>query len=200
MHDMEAALCAASCFIVISIKRFMVSFFGNKEIKPKTIDRVFISSKARLTAILEIIRNQPKLIFITWFEESSGQLETLLLTNNPQVEIYMAKEIAAHNVLDKPVVFFEHYPLITRETELIQKLQLKEAIFFSALEDPLFKHFGGDKIISMMEKMGLSENEAIEHPMITNAIRNAQEKISQEVSIESHARSQAEWFSKNIVK
>ena len=55
-------------------------------------------------------------------------------------------------------------------------------------------------MISLMEEMGLSKNEAIEHPMISTAIKNAQEKISKEIIVDYPALSQAEWFSKNIVK
>jgi preprotein translocase subunit SecA len=61
-------------------------------------------------------------------------------------------------------------------------------------------HFGGEKMISLMEKMGVSENEVIEHPMISAAIKNAQEKISKEIIVEHAAQCQAEWFSKNIMK
>jgi preprotein translocase subunit SecA len=82
----------------------------------------------------------------------------------------------------------------------LEKLQLKQAIFYSALDEPLFKFFGGDRISSMIEKLGLSENEAIEHQMISTAIKNAQEKISKQVVIDYSAQSQAGWFSKNIVK
>jgi hypothetical protein len=35
--------------------------------------------------------------------------------------------------------------------------------------------------------------------MITNVIKNAQEKISKQVVIDHTAQSQADWFSKNIV-
>jgi hypothetical protein len=112
----------------------------------------------------------------------------------------MARESLPHNALDNPVVFVEHHPSGIKEKELLEKLQIREAMFYSALDEPLFKHFGGDNIISMMEKMGLSENEAIEHPMISAAIKNAQEKISNGLVIEHSAQSQADWFSKNIVK
>jgi hypothetical protein len=116
------------------------------------------------------------------------------------VEIYIAREIAAHHVQNKDVLFFEHYPLSTKEDELLERLQLTEAVFYSSLDEPIFMHFGGEKMISLLEKMGFSENEAIEHTMVSAAIKNAQEKISKEVMIEHAAQSQAEWFSKNIVK
>lgn len=178
----------------------MFSLFGKEDAQTKIIDRVFVSSIAKQNAILEKICNQANSILVTWFDESYRQIETLLQSGNLKAEIYMARQIAAHHIQNNPVLFFEHYPFFIKEKELLEKLQLKEAVFYSALDEPLFIHFGGDKMITLMEKMGLSENEAIEHPMITTAIKNAQEKISKQLVVEHSATSQAEWFSKNIVK
>lgn len=188
-------------FILSSSKRnCMLSFFGKKEIKPKTTDRVFISSKAKSNAVVDKIRNNGNILLIFWFDDSYEEVQHLIQSNNLQAELYMAREIAAHDVHNKTVLFFEHYPLAVKERELLEKLQLKEAFFYSALDEPIFRHFGGDKIVSLMEKLGLSENETIEHAMISNAIKNAQEKLSTKVVIDHFAQSQSEWFSKNIVK
>lgn len=95
-------------------------------------------------------------------------METLLQSSNLKAEIYMAKQIAAHHIQNNQVLFFEHYPFLIKENELLEKLQPNEAVFYSALDEPFFKHFSGDKMISLMEKMGLSENEAIEHAIDKN--------------------------------
>jgi hypothetical protein len=178
----------------------MFSFLRNKKAGTKIIDRVFISSKAKTNAIVEMIQNQNNTSIMCWFDESYEQLEKLIQSNNLNAGIYMAKENLPYNALVNPVVFVEHHPSGIKEKELLEKLPIREAIFYSALDEPLFKHFGGDKIVLMMEKLGLSENEAIEHPMISAAIENAQEKISTGLVIEHSAQSQADWFSKNIVK
>ncbi len=49
--------------------------------------------------------------------------------------------------------------------------------FFVSLEDHLMRVFGGDRIKSVMGKLGLPEDEAIENRMITNSLEGAQEKI-----------------------
>ncbi|QCI24289.1 preprotein translocase subunit SecA [Buchnera aphidicola (Muscaphis stroyani)] len=49
--------------------------------------------------------------------------------------------------------------------------------FYLSMEDSLMRIFASDKIISMMKKLGLSSNEAIEHPWVTKAIENAQKKV-----------------------
>ncbi|MGB0452820.1 MAG: preprotein translocase subunit SecA [Bacteriovoracaceae bacterium] len=49
--------------------------------------------------------------------------------------------------------------------------------FFISLEDDLMRIFGSDRIKNIMTKMGMSDDEPIEHRMITNAILKAQKKV-----------------------
>ena len=49
--------------------------------------------------------------------------------------------------------------------------------FFLSLEDDLLRIFGSDKLKAFMEKLGMSEGEALEHPWLTNAIEQAQKKV-----------------------
>ena len=49
--------------------------------------------------------------------------------------------------------------------------------FYLSLEDDLLRIFGGDKLLKVMDKLGMKEGEPIEHPMVTKAIENAQKKV-----------------------
>ena len=49
--------------------------------------------------------------------------------------------------------------------------------FYLSLEDDLLRIFGSDRITSIMEKLGMEEDEPIEHSMISRAIENAQRKV-----------------------
>lgn len=49
--------------------------------------------------------------------------------------------------------------------------------FFLSLEDDLMRIFGSDRIKSFMTKMGMKDDEPIEHKMISNAIAKAQKKV-----------------------
>ncbi len=49
--------------------------------------------------------------------------------------------------------------------------------FFLSLEDDLMKMYGGERIAWLMDKIGLSEDERIEHPLLSKAIENAQKKV-----------------------
>jgi len=49
--------------------------------------------------------------------------------------------------------------------------------FYLALEDDLLRIFGGERMSSVMEKMGMEEGEPIAHGLISRAIENAQTKV-----------------------
>jgi len=49
--------------------------------------------------------------------------------------------------------------------------------FFLSLEDNLLRIFGGDKIKSIMERLGIKEGESIESKLVTRAVENAQKKV-----------------------
>jgi preprotein translocase subunit SecA len=52
-----------------------------------------------------------------------------------------------------------------------------ETQFFVSLEDQLMRVFASDTLKSMMGKLGMPEDEAIEHRLISRALESAQEKI-----------------------
>ena len=51
------------------------------------------------------------------------------------------------------------------------------SIFFISLQDELMRIFGGDSIDGMLKKLGLKENESIDHPWINKAMERAQQKV-----------------------
>ena len=52
-----------------------------------------------------------------------------------------------------------------------------ESRFYIALEDDIIRLFGGERIQGVMERLGMSEGDCIEHPLLTKAIENAQKKV-----------------------
>ena len=51
--------------------------------------------------------------------------------------------------------------------------------FFLSLEDDLMRIFGGERMDSWLQKLGMKEDEAILHPLMTRAIERAQQKVEQ---------------------
>jgi len=49
--------------------------------------------------------------------------------------------------------------------------------FYLSLEDNLMRIFASERVSTIMQKLGMKEGEAIEHPWVTKAIENAQRKV-----------------------
>ncbi len=49
--------------------------------------------------------------------------------------------------------------------------------FYLSLEDNLMRIFASDRVGALMQKLGMKEGEAIEHPWVNKAIENAQRKV-----------------------
>jgi preprotein translocase subunit SecA len=59
--------------------------------------------------------------------------------------------------------------------------------FFLSLEDDLMRLFGGDRLGSIMDRLGVQEGEVIKHKMVTKAIERAQKKVeAQNFAIRKH--------------
>ena len=53
------------------------------------------------------------------------------------------------------------------------------AQFFLSLEDDLLRIFGGERLANLMDRLGIKEGEAIEHELLTSAIRRAQKRVEE---------------------
>ncbi len=51
--------------------------------------------------------------------------------------------------------------------------------FYLSLEDDLMRIFGGDRVKNLMDRMGMPDDEPIEHPWVTKSIENAQRKVEE---------------------
>jgi len=51
--------------------------------------------------------------------------------------------------------------------------------FYLSLEDDLMRIFAGDRVKNLMERLGMPDNEPIEHPWVTKSVENAQRKVEE---------------------
>jgi hypothetical protein len=177
----------------------MLNLFKKKSSETKVIDKIWMAQVDKWKACAELTRTNPDNFFVAWFDETRQQLEDIFIKENlPIQNILSAREAGTHQLKNKPFVFIEHYPLRSKEQLLFTSLQPSDILIYSALDEPLFMHFGGEKIIQMMKQLGMKETESIENSMLSNAIRNAQEKIEKKVLADQTSRSQNDWLSKNF--
>jgi preprotein translocase subunit SecA len=51
--------------------------------------------------------------------------------------------------------------------------------FYLSLDDDLMRIFAGDRVKNLMDRMGMPDDEPIEHPMVSKSIENAQRKVEE---------------------
>ncbi|QOI96893.1 MAG: hypothetical protein HRU69_05015 [Flammeovirgaceae bacterium] len=164
-----------------------------KDDSVKIIDRVWLSTPAKWNACVAMLKANPACLFIAWFEDTSLQLKSLLGNEAP---VFLANEV--NYVNGRLVMMVEHYPLAQTEQDFFKRLQLREVPVLSALDEPLFMQFGGERTVELMKKLGMGEDEILGHDLITSSIRRAQQKISRSVKVEQKAPSQEKWFALNF--
>ncbi|MBK8877624.1 MAG: hypothetical protein IPN74_03455 [Haliscomenobacter sp.] len=104
---------------------------------------------------------------------------------------------SSEDVEGKTVLFLEHYPLLSREHRIFTGWKPAQVLFLTALDEPLFSRFGGERLVNLVQQLGLEETENLEHPMITKSISRAQRKLDEALKGgDILAESQAEWFEK----
>ena len=176
--------------------------FGKKEEDAEGLlftDRAYMTTIAKMHACLELSQKDNTYVFIAWFRDTATAFRNYFLEHGASADrIREAKHLNASIILNNKPVFTEHYPIYTREEDLVKEWGIEKIPVYSALDEPLFKHFGSEKLIPMMKLMGMKENEMIEHAMVTKSIIKGQHKIESQLTVEQHASSQDEWMKKNL--
>jgi hypothetical protein len=177
----------------------MFNLFKKKEASVKVTDKIWMSEEAKWKGIVNEWKQNPELVIIAWFDATYRHLQTVFAENTTgPVSLFISRQINGPEIADRKIIFAEHYPIPAKEQDAFGRWHLKEAIVHSAMDEPLFKHFGGEKIIEMMKQLGMKEDGVITHRMISQAIINAQEKIEKKVVAETPANSQQEWLQRNL--
>ena len=171
----------------------MFGLFGKKKKSLMVHDKIWITEKAKFDACIEFRKAIPNVVFVAWFEETQTNLEKYGKENNFEIEVHLADRMSLMNQ-GKEFIFVEHHPLQAEEQRIADKFGVKEITVLSSISDPIFILFGGDKILNLMRKMGMEDDEMIEHDMISKSIMRAQEKIAQKSTQNVSAKSQGDWL------
>lgn len=176
--------------------------FGKKEKEDKEHlfkDKAYMTTEAKMKACSEIAKANDSTIFIAWFAETAKQFKNYFSANGiNENRITEASHLHSSQLISNTPVFVEHYPLHNKELDLVANWDTKNLLVYSAMDEPLFKHFGSEKLIPLMKMMGMKEDEVIEHAMVSKSIISGQKKIEEQVSFEKSALSQGEWMRLNL--
>ena len=162
-------------------------------------DRAYMTTEAKKKACSTLAAENTSVIFIAWFSDTAKEFKNYFSANGlDENRVTEAKYVTTAQLNNHSAIFVEHYPMHSREEKFVEHWNSKDILVYSAMDEPLFKHFGSEKLIPLMKMMGMKENEVIEHSMVSKSIQNGQKKIEEQVTVEQTASSQAEWMERNI--
>ena len=160
-------------------------------------DLVWMSTDAKAKGCLSLLESSPDAVVLFWFADTRTTFAPLLESKFPNIELKHAFDVQPHEVLEKKVIFLEHHPMRSKEANFLLGCKASDVYVLSALNEALFKQFGGDKTLAIMRKMGMQEDEVLEHAMITSSIERAQQKLEKKAISDDASGSAAEWIRKN---
>jgi hypothetical protein len=210
------------------IKRAMGLFSFGKSGPPLPSNKVWKTQaaclKGTVTEAMMAIKKGELSVIVTFFEESHAQLTDSLKASAVPFEIVTslnAYGIENHKgtvviftafsqspvagspkKLKASIFFMGHYPFVAAEKKVVESLQSTfpdaRLSFCLSLEDPLFERLGTDNLVPLLEKIGLTDDECIEHALVTKALARALEKLNENLSSEMKAHSMREWLNRNL--
>ena len=176
----------------------MFNFFRKKSEGTQVSDAVFISTAAKYQVMLDEWEKNKSIIYLFWFDDSLSEAAAFFSSATTEENILLlTRQTTSQQLSARIPIFAEHYPLETKEQDFYKKLNLDVVKVYSALDEPLYKHFGADRIIDLVQKLGMKESEVIEHKMVSSSIKKAQQKIEKNIVFEQTAHSQSDWLQKN---
>lgn len=180
-------------------KMGIFNLLKSKNTFPQAKDMVWKSKQGKFNGCLELLQQHSDAIFTCWFKETLLDFNQFLSSNNKSpLELKLAGSLFPSTNMIRTIIFLEHYPLRAAEDNFLNSFNPTEVFFLNSLDEPLFQNFGGERIIGLMDTLGLNEEDFIEHSMISKSIRRAQDKIQKKIRIEYSANSAGEWFQINV--
>ncbi len=172
----------------------MFGLFSKKEKGLKVIDWVWISDDAKFKACAAFKKDNPDVLFVAWFDDTLAKAQRYFKENNIDDKVYLANELT-YTWANQTLIFLEHHPLIAEEEKKVAELGKTEITVCSSLTEPIFQSYGGDRIIALMQKMGMKDDEMISHSMVSDSIKRAQQSIAENLINPGSSRSQEDWLS-----
>lgn len=174
----------------------MFGWFGKKEkrLARRSKDLVWISSEAKWQALPGLVKQKEPVWIYGWYAETMEKARNVLKAAGIHKSVSYGADFSPAAIANCTVIVLEHYPLPHKEEALLSDTGPAEILVLSALDEPLLKHFGGERLALLVQKLGLEPTEFLEHSMISGSLVRAQQKISEKVIADFSAQSQEEWF------
>lgn len=181
-------------------------------------DRIGMSQKAKLAAVRKELRERADsgsaaVLLVAHFPDTLERLNPIAADFQSRVPVKavltrnLSADIAASLHLDESatidLIVAERHPLLSVDEKLTRFAEglpcRARVVHHLAFDDPLFKLYAWEWMESVLERLGMTEDETIESGIISRHIKRVQQKIeSQAFGNNRDASSAAQWLEKNV--
>ena len=171
----------------------LFDFFGKKTTK-KT-DIIWLNQEAKMNGVLDIISQNPDANLVAWSPLTKNLYEQATQKElGIKIEVKLAQRVSSFAFKGEVVYFLEHHLFYSPEAELIEHWQPQKVIFLGAMDDHVLEPAISSRITTMMERMGMEENESIEHGMVSKSIQRVQQEFEEELDVFALPPQVKRWF------
>ncbi|WP_236621271.1 preprotein translocase subunit SecA [Rhodopirellula sallentina] len=183
-------------------------------------DRIWKTEEAKFSAISERLRELGNgeavaILVVSHFEETHERIEDLLREYQGRVpaEAVRADRWSLPSAIGSQVdetmfvdvIVAERHPSLEVDEGVVKEFEDRlrcrcRVTYYVSLECPWVVEQTGDFVHTIMDKMGMKDDEPIESAMVTRRITAIQKQIAQNVVSTQRARSAQEWIDKNVRK
>ena len=157
--------------------------------------------------------DQKNLDIVYFFQTTGNEVELLfnaagiafanrqkVLVAEDRINLWSARAFLDQRVIPDGLIWgAEFHPIRTTNLELISSLPVHAEIrFYTTLDNAFYRAIGMGSTISMMDSLGLKENDSIEHKLVNKALVRTQEKMESRVGTARDAESLDEWVEINV--
>ncbi|MCA9178139.1 MAG: hypothetical protein KDB14_26930 [Planctomycetales bacterium] len=180
-------------------------------------DQVWLTLDAKLRgiqrAVDELLESQPQavVLLVAHFPDMQEQLQqtaTSMEQATSRVTVMLATELNSHlarsfdaDNTSVEVIVGERHPLPAADDAVLsfaaEAPMPCRVTHHVSVEDPLMRAFAGEWVASLLQRLGMTADEAIEGEMIGRRIRQVQKKIAKTARGDSPAYSALEWLQLN---
>ena len=173
--------------------------FLKKKIKPfEVLDICHTTDNAKRNALVNLAKTDNAYIFLCWFSETKSLLEEQFALEGIDLKrLQLAERFVGHSISDNKKLMVEHHPNRRKEELFFEGLNVSKIEIYNSLNEAIFQSANVSSIVDLMRKLGMSDEEPIQHAMISASIKKVQEKFDNVTSDFVNAHSQAEWIRKN---
>lgn len=196
-------------------------FFGKK--KPKAQYVCYMSKILKYKNVLKTFSENPKaqnVILLYFFDQTRVEMGKLLevsgiraqdmaVADLPTVEFNFlnARELKGKYMPKADAIYvLELHPFFSINEIPMEAMidandkEMMELIYFSGMDEIIPLAFPDGKLVNMMAKLNMDENEAIEHSMVTKSLQRATQKIEADINVRNDVRSSLEeWIAANVI-